>query len=167
MIDITRWVHSMAGSFHLVAAVIGLLTGAYLLLALKGTIFHKRLGYVFSGALIVVNISALFIYDFNAGKPSIFHYLIFVSMFCLIYGLYPMFQKPAKPGRYRKHIKGMIGAALGLWAAGAPEYFVRELAQGLSGAQLITYSFLISAPFALLIGFSIWYHIHKTKWGKI
>ena len=167
MIEITKWVHSIAGVFHLVTAVVGLLTGAYLLLTAKGTKLHKRIGYVFSAALVIVNVSALFIYDFNHGKPSVFHYLIIVSMFCLLYGLYPMVKKTTTRGRIKQHFKGMIGAALGLWAAGATEYFVRELANGLNAAQLITYSFAISVPFAILIGWNIWYYVHRTKWGRL
>ena len=166
MTDITKWVHSTAGSFHLTMAITGLFTGAYLLLTAKGTKLHKSIGYVFSAALIIVNISALFIYDFNDGKPSVFHYLIIISMFCLLYGLYPMFKKPTS-GRIQQHLTGMTGAALGLWAAGATEYFVRELAYGLNSVQLITYSFAISVPFAMLITWTIWYHINRTKWGKL
>ncbi len=167
MIEISRWVHSTAGAFHVVMAFTGLLTGAYLLLAVKGTKLHKSIGYVFSAAVFIVNLSALFIYDFNAGKPSVFHYLIIVSMFCLVYGLYPMFKKSFIKGRIKRHLKGMTGAALGLWAAGATEYFVRELAVGLNAGQLIFYSMAISVPFAALIGWTIWYHVHRTKWGKL
>lgn len=167
MIEISNWVHSTAGAFHVVMAITGLFTGAYLLLTVKGTKLHKSIGYVFSAALFIVNASALFIYDFNDGRPSVFHYLIIISMFCLLYGLYPMFKKPFIPGRIKQHLKGMTGAALGLWAAGATEYFVRELANGLNSAQLITYSFAISVPFAGLIGWAIWYHVHRTKWGKL
>ena len=167
MIEISKWVHSTAGAFHVVMAITGLFTGAYLLLAAKGTKLHKGIGYLFSAALLIVNVSALFIYDFNDGKVSVFHYLIVISMFCLIYGLYPMFKKPFIPGRIKQHLKGMTGAALGLWAAGATEYFVREIANGLSPVQLIIYSTLISVPFAVLIGWTIWYHVHRTKWGKL
>jgi uncharacterized membrane protein len=167
MIDISKWVHSTAGAFHVVMAIIGLLTGAYLLLTVKGTKLHKSIGYVFSAALFIVNVSALFIYDFNDGKPSVFHYLIIVSMFFLLYGLYPMFKKPFIPGRIKQHLIGMTGAALGLWAAGATEYFVRELAYGLNPVELITYSFAISAPFGALIGWTIWYYLNRTKWGKL
>jgi uncharacterized membrane protein len=167
MIEISKWVHSIAGAFHVVMAIVGLVTGAYLLLNVKGTKLHKSIGYVFTVALVTVNVSALFIYDFNDGSPSVFHYLIIVSMFCLLYGLYPMLKKPAKPDRIIQHFTGMIGAALGLWAAGATEYFVRELATGLNAIELITYSFAISLPFGMLIGWSIWYYVHRTKWGKL
>jgi hypothetical protein len=52
----------------------------------------------------------------------------------------------------------MNGAVLGLWAAGATEYFVREMAVGLNKGGLIAYSFMISAPFAIAITVSIIYH---------
>jgi uncharacterized membrane protein len=167
MINLSNWIHSVAGAFHVIMAFVGLLTGAYLLLAHKGTIIHKKIGYLFTIALITVNISALFIYDFNHGKASIFHYLIIVSMFFLIFGLYPMLLKNKKKGRIKQHFTGMIGAALGLWAAGATEYFVRELSKGLNAVQLILYSFAISLPFGILIGWSIWHFVHRTKWGKL
>jgi len=167
MIDISRWIHSTAGAVHVMMAIVGLITGVYLLLTIKGTKLHKGVGYVFAGALLLANVSALFIYDFNDGKPSVFHYLIIVSLFCLFYGLYPMFKKPAMKGRINKHLKGMTGAALGLWAAGATEYFVRELSEGLNPAQLIFYSFGISVPFAALTGWTIWHYVHRTKWGKL
>ena len=167
MIEISKWIHSTAGAFHVIMAITGLLTGAYLLLTAKGTKLHKSIGYVFTSALLIVNVSALFIYDFNNGRPSVFHYLIIISLFCLLYGLYPMFKRPVIPNRIKRHFMGMAGAAIGLWAAGATEYFVRELAFGLNPVQLITYSFAISMPFAMLITWTIWYHIHRTKWGKL
>lgn len=167
MIHFSKWIHSLFGAFHVIMALVGLITGAYLLMVPKGTKTHKLIGYIFTIALIIVNVSALFIYDFNKGKVSIFHYLIIVSLFFLFYGLYPILPKNRKPGSIKKHFTGMIGAALGLWAAGATEYFVRELSKGLNAAQLITYSFAISMPFGILIGYLIWHYINRTKWGKL
>jgi len=65
-----------------------------------------------------------------------------------------------KPGGLNRHLIGMNAAVYGLWAAGATEYFVREIAidSGLAKAQLIAYSFMISVPFALEITISIIYH---------
>jgi len=123
------------------------------------------MGYVFSVALICVNISALFIYDFNDGEISVFHYLIPVSLVFLIYGMYPMITKSKKKNKLIKPIMGMNGAALGLWAAGTTEYFVRELSSELTKNELIMYSTLISIPFAVLITVSITYNIKKLK-GK-
>lgn len=160
MIDLSKWIHSPIGAVHVISSLVGLVCGAYILLTKKGTKIHKRIGYVFAAALVLVNISALFIYDFNDGRASVFHCLIPVSLFFLIYGMYPMFTKKRN---LNQHIIGMNGAALGLWAAGATEYFVRELSQGLGKNELILYSFLISAPFAILIAVSITINIRKIE----
>lgn len=75
-----------------------------------------------------------------------------------------------KPQAMSRHIIGMNGAVLGLWAAGATEYFVREMAIDLylNKNELMLYSFLISVPFAVAITFSIVYHQRKyiRKAGK-
>jgi len=160
MVEISNWIHSPMGGVHTISATIGLLTGAYILLSPKGTKIHKQMGYVFCVAVVLVNASALFVYDFNGGKFSVFHYLIPVSLLCLGYGILPALKKKRSANWKNKHIKGMNGAALGLWAAGATEYFVREIASGLTKNELILYSFLISLPFVVLITLSITYYIH-------
>lgn len=57
----------------------------------------------------------------------------------------------------------MNGAAIGLWAAGATEYFIRELSSGLTPMESIGYSFAISVPFAILITVSITLNLQKLK----
>ena len=161
--EINNWIHSITGGIHVITSIIGLLSGAYILVTKKGTAIHKIIGYVFTISLLIVNISALFIYDFNNGKASVFHYLIIVSLFFLLFGILPMLKKRRTQRRINNHIIGMNGAAIGLWAAGATEYFVRELADGLSKNELILYSFLISVPFAILITISITYNLKKTN----
>ena len=160
MIDPSKWVHSLAGGIHFVCAVIGMLSGMFVLLNAKGTAFHRKIGYVFVTALMGVNLSALLIYDLNDGAISVFHFLIPVSIFFLGFGIIPMIGK-RRPGAFNRHIIGMNGAVLGLWAAGATEYFVREVASGLNKGELILYSFMISFPFAIAITISIIYHERK------
>jgi uncharacterized membrane protein len=159
MIDITNWVHSFAGALHFICSVTGLLSGIFVLFKTKGTAFHRKAGYVFVAALIGVNLSALFIYDFNEGAVSVFHFLIPVSLFFLGFGIIPMLGK-RKANALNRHIIGMNGAVFGLWAAGATEYFVREIAiySAFSKNELMAYSFLISLPFAVAIAVSIIYH---------
>jgi len=127
MFSIVNWVHSTQGMIHFVASIIALATSLFVIFAKKGTKIHKQIGVVFSIALVLVNLSALFIYDFNNGSIGPFHYLIPVSIFFLLYGWLPMLKKKKSPQYMNKHIIGMIGAALGLWAAGATEYYVREI----------------------------------------
>lgn len=157
MFELSNWVHSLIGGIHFLCSVVGMLSGMFVLLRLKGTQIQKTIGYVFVVALVGVNLSALFIYDFNDGAISVFHFLIPVSLFFLGFGIIPMLGK-RKPSALNRHIIGMNGAVLGLWAAGATEYFVREMAFGLSKSELISYSFMISVPFAVAITLSIVYH---------
>jgi uncharacterized membrane protein len=161
MFNLDNWVHSVIGGVHFFAAVLGMIASLYIFIVKKGTAKHRFIGYVFVASLLLVNISSLFIYDFNNGSVSVFHFLIPVSMVFLLYGTVPMFFKRFAKNKMNKHIIGMNGAAIGLWAAGATEYFVREMAAGLNKGELILYSFLISVPFALLITVSITYHLRK------
>ena len=160
MFELSNWVHSFAGAIHVLFSVIGLFSGAWIIATRKGTYIHKYVGYTFALALLTVNLSALFIYDFNQGKVSVFHYLIPLSLCFLIYGMYPVIFGDKKK-HLNRHIIGMIGAVYGLYAAGATEYFVRELAQGLTKNELMVYSFIISAPFGILITASIIYFQRK------
>lgn len=160
MLDISNWVHSVSGGLHFTCSVVGMLSGIFVLFNTKGTRLHRNAGFVFVAALLGVNLTALFIYDFNNGVISVFHFLIPVSLFFLGFGIIPMFGK-RRPSALNRHIIGMNGAVLGLWAAGATEYFVREMAFGLGKGELISYSFLISVPFAVAITLSIIYHQRK------
>jgi len=162
--EIANWIHSPQGLIHFISSVIGLIIGLYLLIVKKGTSSHKLLGKIFGFSLVVVNISALFIYDFNDGKIGPFHYLIPVSLFFLLYGWIPMLQKKKTPKTINKHIIGMIGASLGLWAAGATEYYMREIVtEGMDKNAQILYSFLISLPFAILMTVLITVYINRQK----
>lgn len=164
LFTLTNWIHSLEGGIHVSSSIIGLITGAYLLIVKKGTNTHKIIGRVFGYAVLLVNISALFIYDFNDGSISPFHFLIPVSLFFLIFGWLPMLVAKKTKSTINKHIIGMIGASLGLWAAGATEYFVREIVtEDMTKSSMILYSFLISLPFAILITIMITVHINRQK----
>lgn len=164
MANITNWIHSTEGVIHLASAVIGLATGTYLLIAKKGSKTHKLIGRIFGYSVIIVNVSALFIYDFNGGKIGPFHFLIPVSLFFLLYGWIPMIKKKKSKNFINKHIIGMIGASLGLWAAGATEYYFRELVSSGTPKNLqLLYSFLISLPFATLITILITVYLNRQK----
>ena len=65
MFELSNWMHSLIGGIHFLCSVVGMLSGMFVLLRLKGTQIQKTIGYVFVVALVGVNLSALFIYDFN------------------------------------------------------------------------------------------------------
>lgn len=164
MITISNWIQSFQGMIHAIFAVVGLLSGAYLLIATKGSRLHFYIGRVFGVSLLIVNFSALFIYDFNDGRVGPFHFLIPVSLFFLLFGWIPMLRKKKSENYISRHIIGMIGASLGLWAAGATEYYFREMVtEGMSKGNQILNSFFISLPFAFLITILITIYINRQK----
>ena len=122
----TYWLTSktVIGLVHFISAVIGLPLGLGILFLIPGSRIHKRFGYIFISVLIVVNISALFIHQM--GKPfGPFHILIPFSLYSLFMGVKPLYKKMDRNKKLKYHIRGMLAAALGLWAAFFAELVAR------------------------------------------
>lgn len=89
---------SAAGWLHGLAALMALLSGAYVLAMPKGTARHRSLGYTYVGAMVVANLSALAIYHFDilrfrpftagAGNFGLFHWEAVVTLGFLALALY-------------------------------------------------------------------------------
>ncbi|MDM1073553.1 DUF2306 domain-containing protein [Empedobacter brevis] len=122
----TYWLtsKSMIGAVHFLSASVGLGVGLLILILRPGTKLHKRLGYIFVSVLLCVNITALFIHELGM-RFGPFHYMIPFSVWSLYRGIRPFISKKFKGDRIAVHIKGMVAAALGLWAAFFAELFVR------------------------------------------
>jgi uncharacterized membrane protein len=92
------------GIIHVAAALTAILVGAYVLAARKGTVRHRRLGYLYLAAMGYVNFAALAI-DTN-GALGPFHALAFVSLANLAAGYLVLLLAP--PGRRRTDAHGML-----------------------------------------------------------
>jgi uncharacterized membrane protein len=90
----------------------------------KGTLLHKRVGYVYVASMTILILSSFGIYRLF-GKFGVFHYLSFVSIFSLVAGMLPMFKATKSPKDYETHFKRMYWSVVGLFAAFAAESFVR------------------------------------------
>jgi len=90
----------------------------------KGTLLHKRIGYLHVLSMAVLLISSFGIYRLF-GKFGLFHYLSLLSTFLLVAGMAPMFKKIRSPKDYETHFKRMYWSVAGLYAAFAAESFVR------------------------------------------
>lgn len=141
----------MISLFHLISAVVALLSGAIVLAAPKGTHFHKRMGYVFALSLVLVNLTAAFIFNLT-GKPNFLHGFIFLSLISLSYGMWAAVRRTGDQW-LSLHVRGMNGAALGVWAAGFAELVVRVAPRHLSAQQIIWMAIGIGCLFFFLIGF--------------
>jgi uncharacterized membrane protein len=116
--------HTIVGLIHFVSAVVGLPLGLGILFLKPGSKIHKRAGYVFIPILIIVNISALFIHQMGSTFGP-FHILIPFSLYSLFLGVRPLYSKMDRVKKIKYHIRGMLAAALGLWAAFCAEFIAR------------------------------------------
>jgi len=112
------------GLIHFVASIVALITGAIVLLKVKGTRSHLRYGYAYCIAMIVTLTSSFMIYRLY-GRFGVFHYLAILSGFTLIKGMLPMLKGNKEKNSVNQHFKSMYWSVVGLYAAFAAELFVR------------------------------------------
>ncbi|EDP71852.1 hypothetical protein FBALC1_12162 [Flavobacteriales bacterium ALC-1] len=106
-------IHSNIGWFHFILAVLAMLTGTIVLLNKKGTLFHKRTGYIYLVSMLLMNISSFFIINFNGF--SIFHFFAIVSLLTIFGGIIPMIKK--KQNWFGYHFYFMSWSVVGLYCA--------------------------------------------------
>ncbi|MFZ4476752.1 MAG: hypothetical protein ACOYPR_16250 [Saprospiraceae bacterium] len=134
---------------HILTASVALVSGAAVLIAPKGTLFHKRTGYVFALSLLLTNGTAALLYNLT-GTVNFLHVFIVVSMCSLLYGMGAIWRR-----QFARHVQGMTGAALGVWAAGIAELTVRVL-PGFAAPQTIIWTAVGTGVVCFfLIGFLI------------
>lgn len=116
-------VSGTTGLAHLIAAIIALITGLFVLTTTKGTKTHKQIGYVYSISMVILNLTAFMIYNLY-GKFAIFHWFAIVSCLTLFAGLYPVFSKNSK-NYLLTHFNFMYWSVVGLYCAFIAEIFSR------------------------------------------
>ncbi len=126
----------MLGTVHFVLAVTCLAVGAAVLTRKKGGQRHRALGYVYSVALVLVNVSALSVYK-DTGEPGPFHVLALVSLVTLGAGIIPAILRRPRGWWVDLHGYFMCWSYVGLLAAGA--------------AQMATKFTLLPGPLAVVV----------------
>lgn len=116
-------VGSTIGLVHLIFSVIALVTGIFVLCTTKGTLQHKRIGYIYAVSMLALNITAFMIYRLF-GKFAIFHWFAVVSCITLFAGMYPVLRKTSK-NYLLTHFNFMYWSVVGLYAAFMAEIFSR------------------------------------------
>lgn len=121
-----HWLTSqtIAGLIHFITATIGLILGLGILFLKPGSKIHKISGYIFIPILLTVNISVLFVHEMGMTFGP-FHFIIPFSLYFLFLGVKPFLFKMTGQQKIKTHIRGMVGAALGLWAAFCAELVAR------------------------------------------
>lgn len=115
------WQHlteHLLGAIHLGAAFSALVAGALVLGMKKGTGAHRKIGYAYFFSMLVVNGSALLIYElFQNFGP--FHVLALFSLASVLAGLAAAWRR--SPGWQARHAQFVTGSYVGLCAAAVAE----------------------------------------------
>lgn len=106
-------IHSNIGLFHFITALISLITGTVVVLNTKGTLLHKRIGYVYVFGMLTLNLSSFFIINF--GGFSLFHFFAIVSLLTVIGGMYAAWRR--HNNWLTAHYYFMSWSVVGLYAA--------------------------------------------------
>ncbi len=109
---------------HIINAILAMLFGAMIFLNIKGTRWHKILGYGYVISMAVLNISAMFIYKLF-GHFGPFHAAALVSFITLVAGYIPVYRRKANKGWLSLHYYLMCWCYAGLIAAAASEGLTR------------------------------------------
>lgn len=121
---ITNFLHSVTGIIHLASALAGMLLGAAVILLSKGTLIHKRVGYVYVASMVSVNVTAFMIYHlFGSFGP--FHFAAIVSSVGIVGGMAPVLFRQRFPDWKSYHYYFMNWSVVGLYAAFWAESLVR------------------------------------------
>jgi uncharacterized membrane protein len=118
--------HSITGLIHLLSALLAMAAGAVVLLNRKGGLLHKRVGYLYTLLMLVVNATAFFIFRVT-GNFGPFHWLALVSLTSLLGGMVPVLARRRISGWIYWHYYFMSWSVVGLYAAFWAETFTRLL----------------------------------------
>lgn len=113
---------SPLGAFHLFVAIVALITGTIVILRRKGTRVHRRIGWVYAVAMLLLNVSALMIYRLT-GSFGPFHVAAIISLVTVAAGVLTAVRRRA--GWIEQHYYWMTYSYVGLLAATASEIGTR------------------------------------------
>lgn len=118
------------GTVHFALAIASLILGAVVLSQQKGSSRHRILGYLYSGGLLLVNLSALLVYEDCSGLGP-FHVLALMSLATLTGGFVPAFLRRPRDSWLNFHAYFMSWSYVGLVAAGVAQMVTKFAGPGL------------------------------------
>ncbi len=116
--------YSTLSLVHIGAAVIAIVTGCLVLLRVKGTRLHRRMGLGYVVAMVILNVTSFFIFSLT-GEASLFHSLAVFSLLTVIAGYTAAILRRPQGGWLEMHFQLMTWSYIGLLAAAAAEAAVR------------------------------------------
>lgn len=151
------------GVLHLASSILSMIFGAAVLLSGKGTPLHKKMGYAYTVNMLIILITALFIYRlFGSFGP--FHYLAIIGFFYLAGGIIPVLFR--LKNWIKIHVYFMYWSVVGLYAA-----FMAEVAVRIPNVSFWWMVGIGTGTVTLLGGIfyskkkSVWFNIRNRKTG--
>ena len=96
-----------------------------LVLALeKGTVTHKRVGYVYATSMVVVLVTSFMMYHLFGGW-GVFHWTALLGTLTLLAGMVPILTRRPSKSYVALHFSFMYWSVIGLYAALVAEIFAR------------------------------------------
>lgn len=160
-------VSGTTGSIHLIASIIALITGLFVLITTKGTRTHKQVGYVYSISMILLNLTAFMLYNLY-GKFGIFHWFAVISCLTLFAGLYPVLTKNSK-NYLLTHFNFMYWSVVGLYCALIAEIFSRlpKIVLTETGEPMTAFYKGVGIGIGVVMMIAVAFYIrYQPKWTK-
>lgn len=149
-------IFSNTGLVHLIAASVAMPAGAGVLFLPKATRLHKRVGYVYVAAMLILLVTSFFLYHLF-GSFGIFHVLAVVSSVTLLAGMLPVWFRSRIPDWPAWHFSFMYWSVVGLYAA-----FVAETAVRIPDTPF--FAMVGIGTFAVMTAGNIGFRWYKATW---
>jgi uncharacterized membrane protein len=157
---------SMIGWFHTVFCFVALVAGAWNIAGRKGTLVHRSIGKAYVASMVLLNVSALFVYergatavtkvDLNRFGP--FHWLALATLAIVVIGYLAAARQARAPFAYLHPISMVVSYYL-LVAGAVNEVYARIDSLGVFAARTggaavgLTHAFLMFVAFGVLTYF--------------
>ncbi|MEM9673294.1 MAG: DUF2306 domain-containing protein [Bacteroidota bacterium] len=141
-------IHDSLGAFHVIVAVLALISGTIVLIMKKGSKRHQQIGYFYAFNMLLVNLTAFGIYHMW-GRFGIFHVAAIIGLVTLLTGMLPIMLKKPRGGYIGLHFSFMYWSVMGLYAALVSETLTR----------------IPETPFYGMLGISTFGMMMVAAWG--
>lgn len=154
------------GLAHLMSAVFALIFGSFVLADAKGTVFHRRVGYLYALSMLALNITALLIYRVFQ-KFGVFHVAAIVSLLTLFAGMIPVILRKPEKHWFGLHFNFMYWSVMGLYAAFVAEMSIRlPIRTMFTSAKTFFTTVAVATLLTMLVG-QIFFLKNKKKWQNL
>ena len=152
-------VGSNVGLIHLIASILALIFGTWILVTEKGTSVHRKVGYLYAVSMGVLIVTAFLIYRLF-GSFGLFHIAAAVSAVTLVAGMVPVITRRPRNNWLGYHFSFMFWSVLGLYAAFMAETLTRT--PHTPFFQMVG----IATGGVMLVGY-IAFFFYKKKWSRL